>query len=73
MAATADNAFELPKLRVSFGFEVTCALFAEISQCSPAAQNDTRFLEGDDNVAGMARSFPTALPPSTLGCTRQRF
>ncbi|KND86862.1 Polycomb protein esc [Tolypocladium ophioglossoides CBS 100239] len=34
MAATADNIFDLPKLRVSFGFE-----------------NDTRFLEYDDNVA----------------------
>ncbi|PNY23968.1 Polycomb protein esc [Tolypocladium capitatum] len=34
MAARADNSFDLPRLRVSFGFE-----------------NDTRFLEYDDNVA----------------------
>lgn len=36
MAGTADEeAFQLPKLRASFGFE-----------------NDTRFLDSDDDVAG---------------------
>lgn len=54
MATASKSPFDLPKLRVSLGFEVTCGPVEPGTSRGPLtpSQNDARFLENDDNVAG---------------------
>lgn len=57
-ASTDDASFHLPKLRVSFAFEVrikTAPYSGARHDILTRVQNDTKLLNIDDDVAGMRK------------------